>query len=106
MTESIKPVTCNSEEIKRQLDRAYGYVIFEKSIQPGEEAGFQQVLAVLKQFDLNPDEFKFLRDENRGILLLLVRFDPSQTNRIVQEFLNIGLPDGITFYAYGSPMAG
>jgi hypothetical protein len=106
MTKSINTIYCNFEEIKQQLDRAYGYVIFEKSIQSGEKAEFQQVIAVLKQFDLNTDEFKFFWDENRGILMLLVRFDPGQTNRIVQEFLSIGLPDGITFYAYGSLMKG
>lgn len=105
MTESIKPVSCNFEDIKRQLDHAYSYVIFEKSIESGEKAEFQRVLAIPMQLDLNTNEVKFFRDENRGILLLLVRFDPAQTNRIMQEVLNIGLPDGITFYAYSSPMA-
>ena len=105
MTEGLNPVSCNFEEIKRQLDPAYSYMIFEKASESGEKAEFQQIFDILLRLDLSLHEWKCFRDEARGILLLMVRFDPGQTSQIVQDFLNIGLPDGITFYAYGSPMA-
>jgi hypothetical protein len=105
MTECLRPVSCNFEKIKRQLDPAYSYMIFEKAGESGEKAEFQRIFDILMRLDLSIRESKCFRDEAKGILLLMVRFDPGQTNRIVQEFLNIGLPEGITFYAYRSPLA-
>lgn len=102
MTEGLKPIPCDFEEIKRQLNPAYGYVIFEKPSEPGEKPEFQQIFDILLRLDLGIHEWKCCQDEARRISLLVVRFDPGLTNRIVHEFLNLGLPKGITFYAYGS----
>jgi hypothetical protein len=104
VTESFKPIPCNFEEIKRHLDPAYGYMIFEKPSESGEKPEFQQIFDILLRLDLSIHEWKCFRDEARGISLLVVRFDPGRTNRIVHEFLNLGLPEGITFYAYDSPV--
>jgi hypothetical protein len=105
MTDSIEPVLCNFEEIKRQLDPAYSYMIFEKFSESGDQAEFQQIFDNLRQLDLTIHEWGCFRDEAEKILRLMVRFDPGQTSQIMQDVLNLGLPDGITFYACRSPMA-
>ena len=106
MNETFRPVSCSFEKIKQHLDPAYSYLIFEKSSESSEKAEFRQVLGILKRLDLSIHEWKCFRDEAKKILLLMVRFDPIHTDRILQEFLNLGLPEGVTFYAYGIAMGG
>jgi hypothetical protein len=105
MDRSTEPVSSSFESIRGQLNPAYGYMIFERRDEPNREAHFQQVFDALGQIDLNVHSREYFRDEARGTLLLVVGFDPGQTNKIMEEFLSIGLPEGVTFYAYDSPKA-
>ena len=100
--ESVKPVSSCSEAVKRKLDPAFSYMIFEKA---GGESEFQQVVDILLKLDLIIHEMKFFLDEAKGKLLLVVKFDPGPTDKIMQEFLSVGLPEDLTFYAYGSHFA-
>jgi hypothetical protein len=102
VNEILRPVSCSFEKIKRHLDPAYSYMIFEKPSESGKEGEFQQVIDAILQLDRSIHDWQYFRDEARGTSLLVVRFDPGRTDQIVHEFLNVGLPEGITFYAYGS----
>jgi hypothetical protein len=102
MTASIKPHSLTIEAIKRGLDPAYSYMIFERLTEAGAESAFKEVLDALIRMDFGFYERQVLCDETRGRLLLIVKFGPGRIDNIMQEFLNIGLPEDITFYAYGS----
>ena len=106
MTTNMKPHSLSIEAIKRGLDPAYSYMIFERLTEAGAERAFKDVLDALVRMDFGFYERQVLRDEARGRLLLVVKFGPGRIDNIMQEFLNIGLPEDITFYAYGSHGAG
>ncbi len=106
MTASAKPNSLTFEKIKRGLDPAYSYMVFERLTEASAESAFQEVFKALSRMDFGFYERQVLRDEARGRLLLVVKFGPGRIDNIMQEFLNIGLPEDITFYAYGSHSTG
>jgi hypothetical protein len=102
MNVRAKPDSLIFEKIKRGLDPAYSYMIFERLAEASAENAFREVFEALSLMDFGFYERQVLRDEARRRLLLVVKFGPGRTDNIMQEFLNIGLPEDITFYAYGS----
>jgi hypothetical protein len=106
MTATVKPDSITLEKIKRGLDPACSYMIFERSTQSRAEDAFREVVEALSRIDFGFYERQVLRDEDGGRLLLVVKFGPGRIDDTMQEFLNIGLPKDITFYAYGSHSVG
>jgi hypothetical protein len=102
MSENAKPDSFTIEKIKQGLDPAHRYMIFERAAEAGAEAAFKEVFEALVRMDLGFYERQVLRDEARGRMLLVIKFAPGRIDNIMQEFVNIGLPEDITFYAYGS----
>lgn len=96
------PISSSFEEIKKSLDLACSYMIFEKDAGSMERGEFQEIMVVLSRLKKWTLEQEIHCDEARGRLLLVVKLEPNQTDKIIQEFLNIRLPKDITFYVYGS----
>ena len=90
------------EKIKRTLDPAYSYVIFEKSSGSTDEDEFQGVFDVISRLKLGIFEWKIHYDKTKGVAILVVKVDPGRTDKILEEFLNMGIPKDITFYSFGS----
>jgi hypothetical protein len=106
MTVSTEPQPITFEKIKRGLDPGHSYMVFERLTGEGAESAFKEVFQALSCMDFGFYGRQVLRDEARGRLLLIVKFGPGRIDNIMQEFLNIGLPEDITFYAYGSHSTG
>lgn len=94
-------VSTSFEAIKQELDLAYSY-IFEKSAWVKGENEFKEVLEALPRLKVHIHGRKVYRDGDRERVLLVVKIDFDRTDRIMQELMSIGLPEDITFYAYGS----
>lgn len=90
------------EKIKRTLDPAYSYVIFEKSSGSTDEDEFQGVFDVISRLKLGIFERKIYYDKTNGVAILVVKIDPGRTDKILEEFINMGIPKDITFYSFGS----
>jgi len=90
------------EKIKRSLDPAYSYVIFEKSGGSGDKNEFQKVFDAISRLNLGILEWKIHHDKTRGVALLVVKIDPGRTDKILEEFINIGIPKEFTFYSFGN----
>ncbi len=90
------------EKIKRTLDPAYSYVIFEKSSGSSDENEFQEVFDVISRLKLGIFEWTIHHDKTKGVAILVVKVDPGRTDKILEEFLNMGMPKDITFYSFGS----
>ena len=90
------------EKIKRTLDPAYSYVIFEKSEGSPDEGEFQEVFDIISRLKLGIFEWKIHHDKTRGVAILVVKIDPGRTDKILEEFINMGIPKDITFYSFGS----
>ena len=106
MTVGAKPDPLTFEKIKRGLDPDYSYMVFERHTEANTESAFQEVFQALMNMDFGFYERQVLRDKARGRLLLIIKFAPGRTDNIMQAFLNVGLPEDITFYAYGSHRTG
>jgi hypothetical protein len=101
MTPDTKPMSSSFAEIKGSLDPACSYLVFEKAMGYGEEGEFQEIIEVLSQLKERVLEREIHRDEATGLILLVVKLDPEQEGRTMEEFLEIGLPEDITWYYYG-----
>jgi hypothetical protein len=104
VSDETEPITF--EKIKRGLDPAHSYMVFERFVGEGAGEAFKEVFEALCRMDFGFYERQMLRDEARGRVLLIVKFGPGRIDNIMQEFLNIGLPEDVTFYAYGSHSSG
>jgi hypothetical protein len=36
------------------------------------------------------------------VAILVVKIDPGRTDKILEEFINIGIPNEFTFYSFGN----
>jgi len=90
------------ENIKRTLDPAYSYVIFEKTDGSPDEDEFREVFDVILRLKLGIFEWRIHHDKARGVAILVVKIDPGRTDKILEEFINIGIPKEFTFYSFGN----
>ncbi len=97
-----KPNSPVFEKIKQTLDPAYNYVIFEKATGPNDEDAFPEIFNAISHLKLEYFEWKIHHDKVKGVALLAVKIDPGRPDKILEEFLNIGIPKNMTFYSYGS----
>jgi hypothetical protein len=90
------------EKIKRSLDPAYSYLIFEKAFSSLDSGVFQGLIDGITHLNLEIFDSKIYHDKNLGLSLLVVRIDPGRTDDVMQDVLNIGIPNDMIFYSYGS----
>jgi len=102
ITAGAKPHPDTFEKIKRGLDPACSYMVFERHSEAQVEMAFREVFEALAQMDFGFYERQVLRDQARGCMVLIIKFGPGRSDKIMHAFLDLGLPEDITFYAYGS----
>jgi hypothetical protein len=102
MIATAKPKSISLERVKQGLDPAYSYMIFERLTQESADKAFREVFEALSRMDFGFYERQVLRDDAGGRLLLVIKLGPGRIDNTMQEFLNMGLPKDISFYAYGS----
>lgn len=90
------------EKIKRSLDPVYSYLIFEKAFSSLDNDVFKGIIDSISHLNLEIFDSKIHHDKNFGLSLLVVRIDPNRADNIMQEVLNIGIPNDVIFYSYGS----
>jgi hypothetical protein len=90
------------EKIKRSLDPAYSYLIFEKAFSSMDKDVFQNIIHSIAQLNLEIFDSKIHHDKRLELSLLVVRIDPKRADHIMQDVLNAGIPDDMTFFSYGS----
>jgi hypothetical protein len=102
MAAGAEPDSFSFEKIKRGLDPAYSYIVFERCTEASAESAFREVFEALMHMDFGFYERQVLHDKALGGLLLVIKFGPGRSDKIMQAFMNTGLPKDIIFYAYGS----
>ena len=90
------------EKIKRSLDPAYSYLIFEKTFLFADNDVFQDIIDGIRQLDLEIFDSKIHHDKTLGLSLLVVKIDPNRADHIMQDVLKIRIPDDMNFFSYGS----
>ncbi|MGA8181964.1 MAG: hypothetical protein WB792_18045 [Desulfobacterales bacterium] len=102
MKKASKPHSPVFEKIKRSLDPAYSYLIFEKTFSSVDKDVFHNIIHGIAQLNLGIFDSKIHYDKHLGLSLLVVRVDPNRADHIMQDVLNTGIPDDMTFFSYGS----
>lgn len=102
MKRSNEIASSTLDKIKQDFDPAFSYMVFERA-GPARKNAFLEVFEVLNRMDVTIHDLKTFHDPGKGKLLLVVKFDPGRSDRIMEEVFNAGLPEEIVFYGYGSP---
>ena len=95
------PVISTFLDIRRHLDSAHSYLIFENIAlaDPGE--GFNEICAVLNAPDAGVLDQTVYQDPDTGRRLLVVRLSADSEHQWKERMLAADLPQRINFYFYG-----
>jgi hypothetical protein len=90
----------NFEEIKRNFDKAFSYIVIEARRRTRVENPFSKVERALT--DLNKQVLKrqLYRDRNTGRKMLIVKMEQQDTEEIILEFLKTSLKKDFNCYVY------
>jgi hypothetical protein len=99
---SGEPVPSTFEAITRGFDPTCSYVIFERPAGAYDAREFRQEMELLDRLSLPVRSKDLLMDEQRGKLLLIVRFGSGRADEILHELMKEGIPRDVLLYAYGS----
>ena len=102
MKKTAKPHSPVFEKIRRSLDPAYSYLIFEKAFSSVDKDVFHNIIHGIAQLNLGIFDTKIHHDKLIGLSLLVVKVDPNRADHIMQDLLNAEIPDDMTFFSYGS----
>ena len=97
---SSAPVTTTFEKIRKGLDSAFGYIIFENKSEFGNFDDFRDVTAIISHCKEGIIKQTFYRDKITKRLLLLIKLESDQADTVRQMILDIKLPKDITVYFY------
>jgi len=84
------------------LEADSNYIIFEKAYVSDAQAYFQEIIPLLNQFEKGVVEKSLYHDKVRECVLLVVKLDTAEMERIIDEFLTTKLPMEVNFYIYGA----
>ena len=96
-----KGVLSRFAKVKRDLDPAFGYVVFEEPLGLPNSVLLKGVPGFLSKVEKGVLEQTLYRDETGGKLYLVAKLDPDEADDISQKFLNIPMPKETIFYVYG-----
>ena len=100
--DSYTPVPTSFEEIRKRLDPSYSYIIFEKQPDSGGCDEFWEIIPFLERLKKEDlvQEVHFDRESKK--CFLVVKTGPEETDRIIQEFLDLKMPKHILCFIYDS----
>ena len=91
----------NFAKIKQNLDPSFHYIIFEKTVNPGDVADFSEVSSFITRYETSFIEQELHRDPAGEHLLLVVKLNADELDEISQKIVNHTFPEDITVYVYG-----
>jgi hypothetical protein len=91
----------NFAEIKQNLDPSFHYIIFEKTVNPGDGTDFSEVSTFITRYQEFVIEQEVHRDPTGKHLLLVVKLNTEELDEISQEIVNLTLPEDLTVRVYG-----
>ena len=96
------PASASFERIKQGFDPAFCYVVFECEAGAAGESRLHDISECLRRLGLVNYDARMFKDLAAARVLLVVKFEPPDRFRVMEEIFNTGLPPEIALYAYGS----
>ena len=103
MKATSKPTHMGFDQIRRNFDAAYSYLLFEKTSDPEDRAGFDKIGTFLSRFRKGTHKQSLFYDKGEKKLMLVVKLDPKQKEDAMKDLLSLRLSKDITFYMYDFP---
>ena len=88
------------EEIKRNFDKAFSYIVIEDRRRTGDENRFSEAEKALSDLNKQILNRQRCRDQNTGRKLLIVKMEHQDTEEIMMEFLKTSLQKDFNCYVY------
>ena len=88
------------EEIKRNSDNAYSYVVIEDRRQTGDEDSFSRIEKALSNLSKQVLNRQMFRDQKTGRKMLMVKMEHQDTEDIMLEFLKTSLKKDFNCFVY------
>ena len=101
MNKKINKNLANFAEIKQNLDPSFHYIIFERTVSPGDGTDFSEISTFITRYQESVIEQEVHRDPSGKRLLLVVKLNTEELDEISQEIVNLTFPEDITVYVYG-----
>jgi hypothetical protein len=89
--------------VKRKLDPAFSYVIFERD-GPCESNAWIGLYAALGGLNLPILQVQSFEDPEAGKMYLVATFEPGRADVIMEEIIQSRLPRDLVSYVYGSAL--
>ena len=88
------------EEIKRNFDAAFSYIVIEDRRGTGDENPFSKVERALSDLNKQVLNRQMYRDQNTGRRMLIVKMEHQDTEEIMLKFLKTSLGKDFNCYVY------
>ena len=88
------------EEIKRNFDTAFSYIVIEDRRRTGDDHPFLKVERALSDLNSQILNRQMYRDQNTGRRMLIVKMEHQDTEEIILEFLKTSLKKDFNCYVY------
>ena len=88
------------EEVKRNFDTAFSYIVIEDRHRSGDENSFLKVEKALSDSNKHILNRQVYRDQITGRKMLIVKMEHQDTEEIVLEFLKTSLKKDFNCYVY------
>ena len=88
------------EEIKRNADKAFSYIVIEDRRRTGDEDPFSRVEKALSNLSKQILNRQMYRDQKTGRKKLIVKMEHQDTEEIMLEFLKTSLKKDFNCYVY------
>ncbi len=88
------------EEIKRNFDAAFSYIVIEDRRGTGDENPFSKVEKALSDLNKQVLNRQVCQDPNTGRKMLIVKTEHQETEEIMLEFLKTSLKKDFNCYVY------
>jgi len=88
------------EEIKRNFDKAFSYIVIEDRGRTGDEDPFSKVERALTDSNKQVLNRQMCRNQNTGRRMLIVKMELQDTEEIMLEFLKSSLKKDFNCYVY------
>ena len=98
-----KPAHMGFDEIRRNFDAAYSYLLFEKTSDPEDSKCFDKIGTFLSRHRKGIQKQSLFYDKGGKKLMLVVKLAPEQKENVINGLLSLSFSKDITFYVYDFP---
>ena len=88
------------EEIKRNFDKAFRYLVIEDRHRTGDENPFSTAEGALSNLNKQVSNRQLYRDRNTGRRMMIVKMELQDTEEIMLELLKTSLKKDFNCYIY------